>query len=129
MADAKDDPLKKKKRKRKPRVIKHISETVISAKQSELQTKMATSLEAREAVFERDTQYPIDTLADYFANIQEGAKRILPKEKQRFVIYLRKSTDDEQKHKYTCQIRHGGYRVAATSPHQTERGSIPDVHR
>lgn len=97
MAKATDDPLKKKKRERKKREIKHVAESVISAKQLELRAKMATSLEARESVFEQDTQYPIDTLADYFTNIQEGAKRILPKEKQRFVIYLRKSTDDEQK--------------------------------
>ncbi len=97
MANAKQEPLKKKKRERKKRVITNVSGEVISAKQIELAHKMNTSLEAREAVFEHDTQYPIDTLADYFANIQEGAKRILPKEKQRFVIYLRKSTDDEQK--------------------------------
>ena len=63
MADTKDEPLKKKKREHKPREIKHVSETVISAKQLELAAKMATSLEARESVFERDTQYPIDTLA------------------------------------------------------------------
>lgn len=81
MAKATDDPLKKKKRERKKRVITTVSGEVISAKQLELATKMATSLEARESVFEKDTQYPIDTLADYFANIQEGAKRILPKEK------------------------------------------------
>ena len=97
MAKATNDPPKKKKRERKKRVVTTVAKEVISAKQLELATKMATSLEARESVFERDTQYPIDTLADYFANIQEGAKRILPKEKQRFVIYLRKSTDDEDK--------------------------------
>jgi DNA invertase Pin-like site-specific DNA recombinase len=97
MAKAKEEPLKKKKRERKKRIVTTVSGEVISAKQLELAHKMSTSLEARDAVFEQDTQYPIDTLADYFANIQEGAKRILPKEKQRFVIYLRKSTDDEQK--------------------------------
>lgn len=97
MASANDEVKKKGKRPRKKRVITTVSGAVISAKQIELQTKMAASLEARESVFDKDTQYPIDTLADYFANIQEGAKRILPKEKQRFVIYLRKSTDDEQK--------------------------------
>lgn len=91
------NPRKKKKREHKKREIKHVPESVISAKQLELGQRMIQSLDYRDAVFERDTQYPIDTLADYFANIQEGAKRILPKEKQRFVIYLRKSTDDEQK--------------------------------
>lgn len=97
MAKAKDEPLKKKKRVRKPREIKHVSETVISAKQIELSEKMVQSQESRDAAFEQDTQYSLDTLADYFASLQEGAKRILPKEKQRFVIYLRKSTDDEDK--------------------------------
>ena len=82
MAKAPDNPSKKKKRERKKREVTTVSNEVISAKQLELATKMATSLEAREAVFEHDTQYPIDSLADYFTNIQEGAKRILPKEKQ-----------------------------------------------
>ena len=97
MADAKVDPQKKKKRERKKREVTTVSESVISLKQAELGEKMVQSLESREAVFERDTQYPIDILADYFASLQEGAKRILPKEKRRYVIYLRKSTDDEQK--------------------------------
>jgi DNA invertase Pin-like site-specific DNA recombinase len=97
MANAKVDPPKKKKRQRKKRIITTVSKDVISAKQLELAQKMQESLELRDEVFEESTQYPIDTLADYFANIQEGAKRILPKEKRRYVIYLRKSTDDEQK--------------------------------
>lgn len=97
MAKGNDEPQKKKKRQRKPREIKHIEGSVISAKQIELASRMAVSLEDYEGAFERDSQYPLDMLADYFTNIQEGAKRILPKEKQRFVIYLRKSTDDEQK--------------------------------
>lgn len=97
MANAKNEPPKKKKRERKKREVKTVSKAVISEKQIELAEKVGMSLEARESVFEQDTQYPFDTLADYFANIQEGAKRILPKEKRRYVIYLRKSTDDEQK--------------------------------
>src|SRR6185503_10872595 len=97
MADAKDEQLKKQKRERKKREVKTVPEAVISQKQRELGDKMMQSLESREAVFEQDSQYPIDTLADYFASLQEGAKRILPKEKRRYVIYLRKSTDDEQK--------------------------------
>ncbi len=97
MAKPNDESSKKKKRERKKRVVTTVSGEVISAKQFELAEKMSISLEARESVFERDTQYPIDALADYFASIQEGAKRILPKEKRRYVIYLRKSTDDEDK--------------------------------
>lgn len=97
MANANNDPSLKKKRERKKREIKTVPESVISEKHIELGEQMMQSLESRDAVFEQDTQYPIDTLADYFASLQEGAKRILPKEKRRYVIYLRKSTDDEQK--------------------------------
>ena len=39
----------------------------------------------------------IEELTDYFIHIEEGSNRILPKEKRRYVIYLRKSTDDEAK--------------------------------
>ncbi len=39
---------------------------------------------------------PQDLLA-FFENVNEGTNRILPKEKRRYVIYLRKSTDDESK--------------------------------
>lgn len=85
------------KKSRRKREVTTVSGSVISEKQLELAEKMQASLELRESVFEESTQYPIDALADYFANLQEGAKRILPKEKRRYVIYLRKSTDDEQK--------------------------------
>ena len=70
MASTTNNPPLKKKRERKKREIKTVPESVISAKQTELGEQMMQSLESREAVFERDTQYPIDTLADYFANIQ-----------------------------------------------------------
>ena len=39
----------------------------------------------------------IEDLTDYFAKTEEGTNRILPKEKRRYVVYLRKSTDDESK--------------------------------
>ena len=39
----------------------------------------------------------IQDLAEYFVGIEEGTNRILPIEKRRYVIYLRKSTDDEAK--------------------------------
>ena len=68
MANAKDEPLKKQKRERKKREIKTVPESVISKKQAELGEQMMQSLESRDIVFEKDTQYPIDTLADYFAS-------------------------------------------------------------
>ncbi len=39
----------------------------------------------------------VNDLLNYFADTTEGSKKILPKEKRRYVIYLRKSTDDEAK--------------------------------
>ena len=39
----------------------------------------------------------VNDLLNYFSATTEGAKKILPKEKRRYAIYLRKSTDDEAK--------------------------------
>lgn len=39
----------------------------------------------------------IQDLEQYFTRAEESTNRILPKEKRRYVIYLRKSTDDESK--------------------------------
>jgi len=39
----------------------------------------------------------IDDLTNYFIKQKEGVTKILPKEKRRYVIYLRKSTDSEDK--------------------------------
>ena len=39
----------------------------------------------------------INDLLNYFSATTEGAKKILPKEKRRYAVYLRKSTDDEAK--------------------------------
>ncbi|MEI7689823.1 MAG: recombinase family protein [Candidatus Saccharibacteria bacterium] len=39
----------------------------------------------------------VQELADHFIKVSEGSNFILPKEKRRYVIYIRKSTDDETK--------------------------------
>ena len=39
----------------------------------------------------------IEDLTNYFVKLEEGTNKILPKEKRRYVIYLRKSTNDESK--------------------------------
>jgi hypothetical protein len=39
----------------------------------------------------------VNDLLNYFSATTQGAKKILPKEKRRYAIYLRKSTDDEAK--------------------------------
>ncbi len=44
-----------------------------------------------------DSQYDVAVLTDFYAKSKEGSQRILPKEKRRYVMYLRKSTDDEAK--------------------------------
>jgi len=44
-----------------------------------------------------ESKYSIEVLMDYFTKSNEGSQRILPKEKRRYVMYLRKSTDDEAK--------------------------------
>ena len=43
------------------------------------------------------SQYDVASLTDYYAKATSGSLRILPKEKRRYVMYLRKSTDDEAK--------------------------------
>ncbi len=43
------------------------------------------------------SSYDVAKLTDYYAKATEGSRRILPKEKRRYVMYLRKSTDDEAK--------------------------------
>lgn len=45
----------------------------------------------------QSTKYSLHDLHDYLVAAKDGAKKLLPKEKQRYVIYLRKSTDDEAK--------------------------------
>ena len=44
-----------------------------------------------------ESEISISDLADYFSGTDSGTKNILPKEKRRYVLYLRKSTDDEAK--------------------------------
>lgn len=44
-----------------------------------------------------ESSYDVAKLTDYYAKAIEGSERILPKEKRRYVMYLRKSTDDEAK--------------------------------
>ncbi|OYW43451.1 hypothetical protein B7Z28_00830 [Candidatus Saccharibacteria bacterium 32-45-3] len=44
-----------------------------------------------------EAKYTVDSLVDFFVQSLEGSRKILPKERRRYVIYLRKSTDDERK--------------------------------
>lgn len=44
-----------------------------------------------------ESSYDVAKLTDYYAKATEGSQRILPKEKRRYVMYLRISTDNEAK--------------------------------
>jgi DNA invertase Pin-like site-specific DNA recombinase len=44
-----------------------------------------------------ESKYDVDTLVEFFTKAAKGSQRILPKERRRYVMYLRKSTDDEAK--------------------------------
>jgi hypothetical protein len=85
MAD--DDTTERKKR------IKILADKAELAK---LKKQHTFTSEYRDKAF-ADSERDVNGLLDYFAATIEGTKKILPKAKRRYVIYLRKSTDDEQK--------------------------------
>ena len=63
-----------------------------------LRAEVDRALGVRKQVFHSTSDKSIDDLAVYFRNSTEVIKnRILPLEKRNYVIYLRKSTDDEAK--------------------------------
>lgn len=82
------------KKPRKKREIVHLTKE----QQEEAERKVADRLENNPETFSLPTSdRTIDDLVNYLAKEGQGANRILPKEKRRYVIYLRKSTDDEAK--------------------------------
>jgi DNA invertase Pin-like site-specific DNA recombinase len=67
-------------------------------KRLEAENRIAKIKEKSPEVFNLPaTKHSLDDLTEYFTKAEEGLNRILPKEKRRYVIYLRKSTDDEAK--------------------------------
>ncbi len=65
---------------------------------SRFRAEVDAALEERNKIFQIAGEKTIDDLAEYFRNTAQGIKnRILPLEKRNYVIYLRKSTDDEAK--------------------------------
>lgn len=73
--------------------------TKVLADEAELasvQERQSFISEYRDKAF-GSSERTVNELLDYFAVTTEGTKKILPKEKRRYVIYLRKSTDDEAK--------------------------------
>ena len=69
-----------------------------SDKVVEIEEKLAKQKKDNLDTFDLPTSsYTVEQLTEYFMREQEGSKRILPKEKRRYILYLRKSTDDESK--------------------------------
>ena len=58
--------------------------------------KQKFTSEYRNKAFE-SSERSVNDLLNYFSATTQGTKKILPKEKRRYAIYLRKSTDDEAK--------------------------------
>ena len=66
------------------------------AKLAKIQKRQTFTSEYREKAFST-SERNVNELLDYFVATTEGSKKILPREKQKFVIYLSKSTDDPKK--------------------------------
>ncbi len=43
------------------------------------------------------SKYTVENILDYFKSISENTEKVVPREKRRYVMYLRKSTDDDLK--------------------------------
>ena len=94
---SKEKPLDKKQERKKREY------TVLPAEMLyDIETKFSEAIQGalaiRESVFDGSSEHSIDDLAQYFITSSKEIKnRILPIEKRQYVIYLRKSTDDESK--------------------------------
>lgn len=85
----------KKKTEDTPERKKRIKILADKAELAKAQEQQTFTSEYRKKAFE-DSERHVNELLDYFAATNKGLKKILPKEKRNYVIYLRKSTDDEQ---------------------------------
>ena len=83
---------------KKSKVKKVVRVPLIGDQKLKAEQLVADSLKTNPDVFNLpDSKHNVDDLTDYLAKIVQGTNRILPKEKRRYVMYLRKSTDDEAK--------------------------------
>jgi len=89
------EPKKQKPRKKRQQEI--LSPELISQAENKFATLVEEAVAKHGSMFEKESQHSIEDLAKYFNKGNEHKNRILPKEKIRYVIYLRKSTDDEAK--------------------------------
>lgn len=69
---------------------------VDEAELANVQEQQTFTSEYRNKAF-GSSERTVNELLDYFSATTQGTKKILPKEKRRYAIYLRKSTDDEAK--------------------------------
>lgn len=82
----------KKERKKRQKVL------LTKDKQLETEQKLAKRKAENPDVYTLPvSKRSVQDLTEYFVRVEEGTNRILPKEKRRYVVYLRKSTDDEAK--------------------------------
>jgi DNA invertase Pin-like site-specific DNA recombinase len=84
----------KDKKVRKKRVVVKLPEQ----KRLAIEQAVEQRVQDNPDVFKLPTsKRTIENLTDYFIKQKEGITKLLPKEKRRYVIYLRKSTDSEDK--------------------------------
>lgn len=88
----------KGQKKRKKREVVLVSKADLNKAENKFAESIKNATKRREKIFQIQNEYSIDDLADYVIRTNKKTKnRILPLEKRRYVIYLRKSTDDEAK--------------------------------
>lgn len=89
-------PTKKKTTKKRMSVV--VTANDFMQVEAQFKAEVEQALEQRKEAFQAVGDRTIEDLAEYFKNTTEVVKnRILPLEKRNYVIYLRKSTDDEAK--------------------------------
>jgi acyl-CoA reductase-like NAD-dependent aldehyde dehydrogenase len=87
-----------KKKTTKKRMSEVVTATDLIHFEAQFKDEVEQALESRKDAFQTPSDRSIDDLAEYFRNTTDEIKnRILPLEKRNYVIYLRKSTDDEAK--------------------------------
>jgi hypothetical protein len=91
--DTDTDEADTKKTRKKRKIVK-LSE----AKRLKVERAVEQRMQDNPNVFKLPaSKRGVDELTDYFTKQRESVIKILPKEKRRYVIYIRKSTDDEAK--------------------------------
>ena len=75
-------------------------QTLAEGQLTESRQVIAQSLNDDSTIFDLpESKRTVNDITNFFMKIREGdnIQRLLPKEKRRYIVYLRKSTDDETK--------------------------------